>query len=86
MSDSATPWTVAYRAPPSMGFSRQECWSGLPVPSPGGLPDPGIPGFPHCRQTLLPSEPPGISQVSAYQSCLRVSVSGHGVLNHIVQI
>ena len=30
-----TPWTVAYQAPPSMGFSRQECWSGLPFPSPG---------------------------------------------------
>ena len=30
----ATPWTVAYQAPPSMGFSRQECWSGLPFPSP----------------------------------------------------
>ena len=38
----ATPWTVAYQAPPSMGFSRQECWSGLPFPSPGDLPDPGI--------------------------------------------
>ena len=35
----ATPWTVAYQAPPSMGFSRQECWSGLPLPSPGGLPN-----------------------------------------------
>ena len=35
------PWTVAYQAPPSMGFSRQECWSGLPFPSPGNLPDPG---------------------------------------------
>ena len=34
MSDSATPWTVAYQAPPSMGFSRQEYWSGLPFPSP----------------------------------------------------
>ena len=33
MSDSATPWTVAYQAPPSMGFSRQEYWSGLPLPS-----------------------------------------------------
>ena len=32
----------AYQAPPSMGFSRQECWSGLPFPSPGDLPDPGI--------------------------------------------
>ena len=38
----ATPWTVAYQAPPSMGFSRQEYWSGLPFPSPGDLPDPGI--------------------------------------------
>ena len=38
----ATPWTVAYQAPPSMGFSRQEFWSGLPFPSPGDLPDPGI--------------------------------------------
>ena len=38
----ATPWTVAYQAPPSMGFSRQEYWSELPFPSPGELPDPGI--------------------------------------------
>ena len=38
----ATPRTVAYQAPPSMGFSRPECWSGLPFPSPGDLPDPGI--------------------------------------------
>ena len=38
----ATPWTVAYQSPPSMGFSRQEYWSGLPFPSPGYLPDPGI--------------------------------------------
>ena len=37
-----TPWTVAYHAPPSMGFSRQEYWSGLPFPSPGDLPEPGI--------------------------------------------
>ena len=45
----ATPWTVAYQAPPSRGFSRQEYWSGLPFPSPGHLPDPGLP---HWRQTL----------------------------------
>ena len=38
----ATPWTVAYQAPPSMGFSRQEYWSGLPFASPGDLPHPGI--------------------------------------------
>ena len=43
----ATPWTVAYQDTPSMGFSRQEYWSGVPFPSPGDLPDPGIePGFP----------------------------------------
>ena len=38
----ATPWTVAHQASPSMGFSRQDCWSGVPLPSPGDLPDPGI--------------------------------------------
>ena len=37
-----TPWTVAHQAPLSMGFSRQEYWSGLPWPPPGDLPDPGI--------------------------------------------
>ena len=37
-----TPWTVAHQAPPSMGFSRQEYWSGFPFPSPGDLPDLGI--------------------------------------------
>ena len=43
----ATPWMVAYKAPQSMGFSRQEYWSGLPFPSPGDLPNPGIkPGSP----------------------------------------
>ena len=43
----ATPWTVAYQAPPSMGFSRKEYLSGVPCPSPEDLPDPGIePGFP----------------------------------------
>ena len=38
----ATPWTVAHQTPPAMGFSRQEYWSGLPFPSPGDLPNPGI--------------------------------------------
>ena len=41
LSDSVTPWTVARQAPQSMGFSRQEYWSGLPFPSLGDLPDPG---------------------------------------------
>ena len=52
--------TVAYQAPPSMGFSRQEYWSGLPFPSPGDLPDPGIePRSPALQADALTSEPPG---------------------------
>ena len=57
---SATPWTVAYQASPSMGFSRQEYWSGLPFPSPGDLPNPGIePGSRALEADTLTSEPPG---------------------------
>ena len=49
-----TPWTVAHQAPPFMGLSRQEYWSGLPVPSPGDLPDPGVePGSPELRADAL---------------------------------
>ena len=56
----ATPWTVAYQVFPSMGFSRQEYWSGLPFPSPGDLPDSGIePGSPALEADALTSEPPG---------------------------
>ena len=56
----ATPWTIAYHAPPSVGFSRQECWSGLPFPSPGDLPDPGIePRSPELQVDTLQSEPAG---------------------------
>ena len=58
----ATPWTVAYQALPSMGFSRQEYRSGLPFPSPEDLPDPGIePGSPALSADTLSSEPPGKS-------------------------
>ena len=60
----ATPWTVAYQASLSMGFSRQGCWSGLLFPSAGDLPDPGIePGFPALQAGALPSEPPGKIQM-----------------------
>ena len=55
----ATPWTIAYQASPSMGFSRQEYRSGLPFPSPGDLPNSGI-GLrsPALQADALPSEPP----------------------------
>ena len=56
----AAPWTVAYDTSPSMGFSRQEYWSGLPFPSPGDLPNPGIePRSPALKADALSSEPPG---------------------------
>ena len=56
----ATPWTEAYQAPQAMEFSRQEYWSGLPYPSPGDLPNPGIePGSPTLQADALPSKPPG---------------------------
>ena len=52
-----TPWTVARQAPLSMGISRQECWSGLPFPSPEDLPDPEIePGSPALQADSLPTE------------------------------
>ena len=54
----ATRWTVAYQASPSMGSSRQKYWSGLPFPSPGDLPDPGVkPGSPTLEADALTSEP-----------------------------
>ena len=60
MSDSANPWTAARKASLSMEFSRQEYWSGLPFPSPGDLPYPGIePGSSALQADSLPSELPG---------------------------
>ena len=56
----ATPWTVAYQVHLSMGFSRQEYWSGLPFPSPRDLLDSGIkPGSPALQADALASEPLG---------------------------
>ena len=55
----ATPWTVACQAPLSMGFSRQEYWSGLPFPTSGPLPDPGIePASPAFAGAFFTAEPP----------------------------
>ena len=69
MSDCfATQWAVAHQASPSMEFSRHEYWSGVPFPSPGDLPDPGIePRSPALQGDALPSEPPGITQVRVNQ-------------------
>ena len=59
MSYFVTPWTVARQAPLSMGFSRQEYWSGLPSPPPGDHSNPGIkPRSPTLQVDFLPSEPP----------------------------
>ena len=63
----ATIWAVACQAPLSMEFSRQEYWSGLLVPSPGALPDPGIEsGSPTLQADSLPTEPPGKQQLERY--------------------
>ena len=67
-----TLWAVAYKASPSMGFSRQEYWSGLPFPSPGDLPNPGIePGSPTLETDVLASEPPGKPQKVLKQTQLK---------------
>ena len=64
-----TPWTVAYQAPPSMEFSKQEYWSGLLFPSAGDLPDPEIePRSPTLQADVLPSEPPGNKQLNKGKS------------------
>ena len=56
----STPWTVGHQAALSMGFPKQEYWSGLPGPPPGDLPDPGIkPRSPALQADVLTSEPPG---------------------------
>ena len=71
----ATLWTVAYKAPQSSGFSRQEYWSQLPFPSPGDLPEPGVePGSPVLQADALPSEPPGKRAIG---KALRVRAEGN---------
>ena len=65
------PWTVAHQAPPSMGFSRQEYWSGLPFPSPGDLPDPGI--EPREKSSLLDRQEMYLSLLQG-QNCMNLCV------------
>ena len=79
MSDSVTPWTVAHQAPPAMEFSRQEYWSGVPFPSPGDLPDPGIePGSPalfSSVQSLSRVQLLSTSRTAARQASLSFTIS-----------
>ena len=84
----ATPWTAAYQAPPSMGFSKQEYWSGLPCPPPGDLPNPGIePRSPTLRADSLPAETPGktkntgVGSLSLLQGNFLVQESNQGLWN-----
>ena len=70
------PWAVASQAPLSIGFSRQKHWSGLPFPSPGDLPDPGIkPRSPALQAYSLLTEPPGkpmvITNEKIYKKCTK---------------
>ena len=75
-----TPWTVAYQAPSSMGFSRQEYWSGLPFPSPGDLPDPGIElGSPALRADALTSEPSNTQHLHKYACKFRQVINAHRI-------
>ena len=73
VSDSLRPMDCAHQAPLSMGFSRQEYWSGLPYPPPGSLPYPVIKsGSPTLQVDSLPSEPPG--KPNGFQSFLIISL------------
>ena len=75
-----TLWILAYQAPSSMEFSRQEYWSGLPFPSAGDLPNPEIePRFPHCRQTLYHLNyqgSPQITQKRPHSSIAKCGLAG----------
>ena len=88
----ANPWVVACQTLLSMGFSRQEYWSGLPCPPPGNLPIPGIkPRFPALQVNFLPSEPPGkpkntgVGSLSLFQGIFPTQESNWG-LPHYRQI
>ena len=88
MSNSATSWTVAHQAPLSRGFSREECWSGLPHPPPGDLPNPGIKSrSPILQMDSLPSEPSGkpkntkVGSLSLLQGIFLTQKSNQGLLH-----
>ena len=89
MSESfVTPWTVAHQSPPSVGFPRQEYWSGLPFPPPGDLPDPGIKAAsPALAGRFYTTETPMASKqpVSLFSGPLRVTCRWTS-LNHTQKI
>ena len=71
----ATPWTIAHQAPLSMGFSRQEYWSGLPCPPPGDLPDPlHLLHLLHWQADSLPTAPPSNAAHLFIASCIQNSL------------
>ena len=86
-SVSAIPWTVARQAPLSLGFSRQEYWSGLPYPSPGDLPNPGIKPIswasPELQAGYLPTEPPEKPPVASYILYIYVRIYNLSVLSFV---
>ena len=70
-----TPWTIALQAPLSIEFSSEECWSGLPFPPPGDLPDPGIkPASPALQADSFTTEPPGKPMNIRVHVCIPESV------------
>ena len=73
----ATPWTVTRKAPRSMGFPRQEYWSGLPFPSPGDLPNPGVKPASAALADFFMAELPGKPHNEGYSS--------HNTIQIIVQ-
>ena len=77
-----TPWTVAHQAPLSLGFSRQEYWSGLPCPLPGDLPDPGVkPRSPTLQADSSTFEPPG----KLHLICISVKCNGSSLLKTMMR-
>ena len=89
VSDSVTSWTVTHQAPLSIGFSRQEYWSGLPCPPPGDLPDPGIKSrSPALQADSLPAEPQGkpkntgVGSLSLLQRIFPPQESNWGLLHY----
>ena len=83
----ATPWTVAHQAPPSMGFSRPEYWSGLPFPSPGDLPNPGIePRSPSFQAEALTSGSPGKPHPLGWARNSRSKRALLGLTIHIMKV